>query len=391
MTEVAINYAQQVEDIRKRMDILLNLRGFKIKKYNETMVFTRLDMSHALYIDLSEKPTAFKIRYHNSITYVCVPYDSQEIPLIVQEKVTLIRDAFNKELVDMAMFPEKHSKKKGPKIISTFPGNGGPDQTPEQSNPVTGPRSKKSPPPPHTPPSPLQVPAASGSRDAGNKRPDTQDPGAQGSELPEAPSLQPWASEVPELEERIRKLEEDLERLNIQEAQRLRAEAEEEAIREEKIIEAISLKGKASRVLEVEKLKNDIFEREKARRAEELESGLSLLAGSLGIQSEDLKKLFINFGASAMASTGEQAGPGQEARSLKSNEPRVSDSNEQVIRNISQDGVVLTKNSKGYQWEITARGDNLNEIIDKVIVADERLKTKFFGKSMSSEDTESGN
>lgn len=48
---------------------------------------------------------------------------------------------------------------------------------------------------------------------------------------------------------------------------------------------------------------------------------------------------------------------------------------EQVIRNISQDGITITKNAKGaYQWEIVSRASDMAEAIDKALRADRKLR-----------------
>lgn len=52
---------------------------------------------------------------------------------------------------------------------------------------------------------------------------------------------------------------------------------------------------------------------------------------------------------------------------------------ETVVKNVSQCSVTLSKNSKGYGWEIKAYADNMNDAIDRAIAADMRLKTQFRG------------
>lgn len=52
---------------------------------------------------------------------------------------------------------------------------------------------------------------------------------------------------------------------------------------------------------------------------------------------------------------------------------------ETVVKNTSQCSVTLTKNSKGYQWEVKAHADTMAQAIDLAISADERLKLKFGG------------
>ncbi len=52
---------------------------------------------------------------------------------------------------------------------------------------------------------------------------------------------------------------------------------------------------------------------------------------------------------------------------------------EQIIKNTSQEKITLTRNSKGYTWEIAAHADTLAECIDMVIAADQRLKDRFGG------------
>lgn len=54
---------------------------------------------------------------------------------------------------------------------------------------------------------------------------------------------------------------------------------------------------------------------------------------------------------------------------------------ESVVKNISQCSVVLTKNSKGYGWEIKAYDDTMNGAIDRALAADMRLKTAVGGIS----------
>lgn len=47
---------------------------------------------------------------------------------------------------------------------------------------------------------------------------------------------------------------------------------------------------------------------------------------------------------------------------------------EQVIKNITQDGVKLIKNTKGYNWEITVHEDNISTALEKAILADKRIR-----------------
>ncbi|MFZ2499577.1 hypothetical protein [Methanosarcina sp.] len=47
---------------------------------------------------------------------------------------------------------------------------------------------------------------------------------------------------------------------------------------------------------------------------------------------------------------------------------------EQIIKNVTQDGVKIIKNTKGYNWEISVHCDDIFTCIDKAIVADNRLK-----------------
>jgi hypothetical protein len=50
---------------------------------------------------------------------------------------------------------------------------------------------------------------------------------------------------------------------------------------------------------------------------------------------------------------------------------------QQEIRVINQPSVTLTKNTKGFNWEIKAYADNLNAAIDQVMAANIRLKTMY--------------
>jgi hypothetical protein len=50
---------------------------------------------------------------------------------------------------------------------------------------------------------------------------------------------------------------------------------------------------------------------------------------------------------------------------------------QQEIRVINQPSVALTKNTKGYNWEIKAYADNLNAAIDQVMAANIRLKNMY--------------
>ncbi len=49
----------------------------------------------------------------------------------------------------------------------------------------------------------------------------------------------------------------------------------------------------------------------------------------------------------------------------------------QEVRVINQPSVALTKNTKGYNWEIKAYADSLSEAVDLVIAADNRLKLMY--------------
>jgi hypothetical protein len=49
----------------------------------------------------------------------------------------------------------------------------------------------------------------------------------------------------------------------------------------------------------------------------------------------------------------------------------------QVIKNVGQAKIALTKNTKGYSWEITSYADSMNDAIDQAIAADQRLKIQF--------------
>jgi len=48
-----------------------------------------------------------------------------------------------------------------------------------------------------------------------------------------------------------------------------------------------------------------------------------------------------------------------------------------VIKNVGQAKISLTKNTKGYSWEITSYADNMKDAIDQAIAADQRLKIQF--------------
>jgi len=47
---------------------------------------------------------------------------------------------------------------------------------------------------------------------------------------------------------------------------------------------------------------------------------------------------------------------------------------EQVIKNITPDGVKLIKNTKGYNWEIAVHEDDVFRALEKAIVADKRVR-----------------
>lgn len=84
-------------------------------------------------------------------------------------------------------------------------------------------------------------------------------------------------------------------------------------------------------------------------------------------QAEEAKELLLRVAIEEMADRihileNSQAGP-----------------QEQIIRNVSQAKVTITKNSKGYNWEISAYADTINESIDLAIAADKRLKNQFGG------------
>lgn len=54
---------------------------------------------------------------------------------------------------------------------------------------------------------------------------------------------------------------------------------------------------------------------------------------------------------------------------------------ETVVKNVSQSSVTLTKNTKGYGWEVKVYADTMNAAIDQAIAADHRLRTQFGGGS----------
>ena len=56
--------------------------------------------------------------------------------------------------------------------------------------------------------------------------------------------------------------------------------------------------------------------------------------------------------------------------SLEDNEKPI----EQVIKNITQDGVKLTKNTKGYSWEVSVHEDDIAKALEKAILADRRIR-----------------
>ncbi|AKB37386.1 hypothetical protein MSSAC_2796 [Methanosarcina siciliae C2J] len=60
-------------------------------------------------------------------------------------------------------------------------------------------------------------------------------------------------------------------------------------------------------------------------------------------------------------------------------QPAIEPEPTQVIKNVSQAKVSLTKNTKGYNWEVTAYADNINDAIDQAIAADQRLRNQFGG------------
>ncbi|ALK06188.1 MAG: hypothetical protein AAY43_11450 [Methanosarcina sp. 795] len=51
----------------------------------------------------------------------------------------------------------------------------------------------------------------------------------------------------------------------------------------------------------------------------------------------------------------------------------------QIIKNVGQAKVSLIKNTKGYNWEITAYSDTMNDAIDQAIAADLRLRNQLKG------------
>lgn len=59
--------------------------------------------------------------------------------------------------------------------------------------------------------------------------------------------------------------------------------------------------------------------------------------------------------------------------------PSKNEGFETVVKNVSQCSVNLTKNTKGYGWEIKAYADSMNKAIDMAIAADLRLRTQFGG------------
>lgn len=47
---------------------------------------------------------------------------------------------------------------------------------------------------------------------------------------------------------------------------------------------------------------------------------------------------------------------------------------EQVIKNVTQDGVKLIKNTKGYNWEISVHADDISKAPEKAIAANKRIR-----------------
>jgi len=47
---------------------------------------------------------------------------------------------------------------------------------------------------------------------------------------------------------------------------------------------------------------------------------------------------------------------------------------EQVVKNVTQAGCKITKNTKGYNWEISAHEDDIGLAVDKCIAADKKLR-----------------
>lgn len=54
--------------------------------------------------------------------------------------------------------------------------------------------------------------------------------------------------------------------------------------------------------------------------------------------------------------------------------PAQVDLSEQTIKNLTQDGVKIVKNTKGYGWEISVHEDDIGLALEKAYAANERVK-----------------
>ncbi len=52
----------------------------------------------------------------------------------------------------------------------------------------------------------------------------------------------------------------------------------------------------------------------------------------------------------------------------------------QIVKNVTQDGVKITKNTKGYNWEVSVHADSIFTAIDRALEANDRLQKKLGDK-----------
>lgn len=325
-----------------RMELLLGLKGFRIQQIDNIRAKMPVGIGYTLIIDITQKPAAWEIQFRdpdNQENYIYTPYCEFKEPEKAHKNATELITAYQMALVDRVMGIEGMPVIKPPKSRA---------------------RSK-------------QAQAV-------------EDP------LPEEPVLEEMAEAMDE-EPEVK-------------AEEPEVHAEEPKVKEEilpgpKISPSAAEKFYLNALKDIESSKDTKINNEDILAALQAEDPMRSVAEALGlirteeergqpeevlnqINPDDLAALAILAAGEALEKSSPADPEAQVEESIQAEESiqvqKPEPFPEQIIRNLSQDGIVITKNAKGaYQWEITARSDSLNTAIEKALLADKKLREELRG------------
>jgi hypothetical protein len=321
---------QTLETPDYRMEILLGLKGFRIKQIDNIRACMGLVIDYDFLIDVTKNPAQWMVCFKDGADYRKVKLSDGVVPGIARTNAVTLIAAYQEAMVDRALDIEK------PRRNGTYKPKDKPSAQPAPS-----------PEPAQAQPSPAIGQAEEASEFKHKGRSDALNELIQSQTQPEEIN---WRKENPRhAEERDKFLQAQAQPSpDIDQAEEAKPEDASE----------IKHKGRSDAL-------NELIQENKKR--EEFLEGLInkraepgfIIKATIGDGEPEPITFILNKMADRVQAL-EQAGP-----------------QEQIIRNISQDGITITKNAKGaYQWEIVARAADLSEAIDKALRADKRLRVE---------------